>query len=111
MMKYDFVLFAAQSEDFIQRLRELGLVDITTAGWEPSEDERQLLLDIEGHAKAAECIADFRRDERHAAALRQAVPFGSAVEAYEHYVAAQQQAAALRTEIGRLEKLADELRA
>ncbi len=32
MMKYDFVLLAAQGEDFIQRLRELGLVDITTAG-------------------------------------------------------------------------------
>ncbi len=111
MMKYDFVLFAAQNDDFIDRLRELGLVDITTTGWEPTEDERQLLLDIEGHAKAAEFIADFRRDERHAAALRQAAPFGSAAEAYEHYVAAQQQAAALRTEIGRLEKLADELQA
>ena len=46
MMRYDFVLFAAQSEDFIDRLRELGLVDITTAGWEPSEEERQLMLDI-----------------------------------------------------------------
>lgn len=110
MMKYDFVLFAAQSEDFINRLRELGLVDITTAGWEPSEEERRLMLDIEGHAKAAECIADFRKDERHSAVLRQAVPFATAAEAYEHYLAAQQQAAALRAEIGRLEKTADELR-
>ena len=36
MSKYDFVLYAAQSGDFIGRLRELGLVDITTKGWEPS---------------------------------------------------------------------------
>ena len=54
MAKYDFVLYAAQSEDFIEKLRELGLVDITTTGWEPSEEDRQLLLDIEGHMKAAE---------------------------------------------------------
>lgn len=108
MMKYDFVLFAAQSEDFINRLRELGLVDITTVGWEPSEEERQLMLDIEGHAKAAEFICEFRKDEKHAEL--KAEPFATAAEAYEHYLAAQQQAAALRTEIGRLEKTADELR-
>ena len=47
MSKYNFVLFAAQSEDFVEKLRGLGLVDITTAGWEPSEEDRQLLLDIE----------------------------------------------------------------
>ena len=40
MSKYDFVLYAAQSEDFIERLRELGLVDITTTGWEPSEETK-----------------------------------------------------------------------
>ena len=39
MAKYDFVLYAAQSEDFIEKLRELGLVDITTTGWEPSEED------------------------------------------------------------------------
>ena len=51
MSKYNFVLFAAQSEDFVEKLRGLGLVDITTAGWEPSEEDRQLLLDIESLAK------------------------------------------------------------
>ena len=40
MSKYNFVLFAAQSEDFVEKLRGLGLVDITTAGWEPSEEDR-----------------------------------------------------------------------
>ena len=108
MMKYDFVLFAAQSEDFIEKLRELGLVDITTAGWEPSEEERQLMLDIEGHTKALDFIRDYRKDEAHAGV--QAQPFASAAEAYECFVATQQQAAALRAEIGRLEKAADELR-
>ena len=35
MMKYDFVLHYDRYEDFLERLRELGLVDITTTGWEP----------------------------------------------------------------------------
>jgi V/A-type H+-transporting ATPase subunit I len=47
MSRYDFVLLATQSEDFISRLRDLGLVDITTIGWEPREQDRQLLTDIE----------------------------------------------------------------
>ena len=63
MAKYDFVLYAAQSEDFIEKLRELGLVDITTTGWEPSEEDRQLLLDIEEHTKAAEFLKNFRAGE------------------------------------------------
>lgn len=107
MTKYDLVLFAAQGEDFIERLRELGLVDITTTGWEPSEEDRQLLLDIEGTAKAADFIRMFRGEERFAATAK---PFASGEEAYTHYVAAMQQATALNTEIGRLEKAAEELR-
>ena len=47
MSRYDFVLLATQSDDFIARLRELGLVDITTTGWEPQEKDRQLVVDIE----------------------------------------------------------------
>ena len=108
MSKYNFVLYAAQSGDFIEKLRELGLVDITTKGWEPSEEDRQLLLDIEGHAKAAEFLKNFRAEEGRCDAKAKA--FASGKEAYEHYAAAHQQATALHTEIGRLEKAAEELR-
>lgn len=108
MSKYDFVLYAAQSGDFIEKLRELALVDVTTTGWEPSEEDRQLLLDIEGHTKAAEFLRTFRAAGDRCDA--KAVPFASGAEAYDHYTAAQQQAAALGAEIGRLEKLSDELR-
>ena len=104
MAKYDFVLYAAQSEDFIEKLRELGLVDITTTGWEPSEEDRQLLLDIEGHAKAFEFLRNFRAEEGRCKAG--AKPFATGAEAYEHYAAAHQQATALHAEIGRLEKTA-----
>ncbi len=108
MTKYDFVLYAAQSADFIERLRELGLVDVTTSGWEPEEDDRQLLLDIEGYTKAAEWIEQWTEEAEHAALKGQ--PYPSGEEAYAAYTAAQQQASAARTEIARLEKMADELR-
>ena len=63
----------AEREEYREKLRGLGLVDITTAGWEPSEEDRQLLLDIESLAKAAEFLKNFRAGERCDAA---AAPFG-----------------------------------
>ena len=106
MSRYDFVLHAAQSERFIERLRELGLVDITAKGWEPSEEDRQLLLDIEGAAKAVDFLGGWSAE--HPAAKGE--PYASGEEAYAAYAAAQRDAASLRGEIARLEKAADELR-
>ena len=59
MSKYDLVLYAGQSSDFIEKLRGLGLVDITTTGWEPSDEDRQLLLTIDNHHKAVETLKRF----------------------------------------------------
>ena len=107
MTKYDFVLFAAQSEDFIERLRELGLVDITAAGWEPSDADRQLLLDIEGTGKAIEFLKGWKPED---GLMADPKPCATGEEAYACYAEAQRMAATARTEIARLEKLADELR-
>ncbi len=107
MSRYDFVLFAAQSDDFIARLRELGLVDITTAGWEPAEADRQLLTDIDHYRKAVDALRAFAGSERMTAG---AVPYASGAEAYGAYADAQQRKAALTGEIARLDKLSEELR-
>ena len=107
MTKYDFVLLAAQSGDFIERLRELGLVDITSTGWEPSDADRQLLLDIEGTDKAIEFLKGWKPESELTA---EPTPYASGAEAYECYAAAQREATAARAETARLEKLADELR-
>ncbi len=106
MSKYDFVLYAAQSDDFIARLRELGLVDITTVGWEPTEEDRQLLLDVEGIAKARELLSARCKE----GSLTPSQPYATGREAYEAFRQAQLQAATAHTEIGRLEKQAEELR-
>ena len=108
MSKYDFVLFAAQSNDFIEKLREIGLVDITTQGWEPREEDRQLLLDIEGHTKALDLVAQLREEEGRLDP--EAKAFTTGEEAFSHYEQAQREVSALNTELARLDKMADELR-
>ena len=82
MSKYDFILYAGQSDDCIERLRELGLVDVTCRGWEPSEGDRQLVTAIEGRTKALAALERFRSSEHFDAAAR---PFASGDEAYERY--------------------------
>ena len=69
MSKYDLVLYAGQSSDFIEKLRGLGLVDITTTGWEPSDEDRQLLLSIDNHHKAVDALTRFLEDERFVLSL------------------------------------------
>lgn len=107
MSKYDLVLYAGQSSDFIEKLRGLGLVDITTTGWEPSDEDCQLLLSIDNHHKAVDALTRFLEDERF---VRDEQPIADGGEAFDRYTAATQQAAALRSEIARLQKTADELR-
>ena len=107
MSRYDFVLMAAQSEDFVARLRELGLVDITTTGWEPREQDRQLVVDIDHYAKAVEKLKDFAESE---SMLSAAEAYGSGEEAFEAYTLLQQRKAALVAELARLEKMSEDLR-
>ncbi len=107
MLKYDFVLYNAQSDDFIDKVRELGLVDITTTGWEPAESDRQLLLDIESYTKALDAISAAKKlSEREI----KAEPYASADEAFEAYQSQLQRTTAINAELGKIEKLADELR-
>ena len=52
MTKYDLVVFHRDKEAFLERLQELGLVDVTTTGWEPDEEEHRLLASIDRHRAA-----------------------------------------------------------
>ncbi len=118
MSRYDFVLLAAQSDDFIARLRELGLVDITTTGWEPQEQDRQLVTDIDHYRKAVESLKAFATTEEYGFAvvgnesstLVEPQPYTSGREAYEAYTDLRQQKSAVQGEIARLEKFAEELK-
>lgn len=104
MMKYDIVLLAAERERFIDTLRGMGLVDITTTGWEPSDDDRQLLTDIESRVKALDFLTTFVGGDDYKSGTE---PLAKGT-AYETYVAAQADTAAVKAEISRLMKIVDE---
>ncbi|MBE6219052.1 MAG: V-type ATP synthase subunit I [Rikenellaceae bacterium] len=106
MIRYDIVLYAGEQECFINELRELGLVDITTSGWEPSENDRSVLLSIEAHNKAVEYLKDFSKSSEYDA---NAQLFANGEEAYEAYVAAREERTRLQQEMARLQKLADDI--
>ena len=107
MSRYDFVLLAAQSDDFIARLRELGLVDITTTGWEPQEKDRQLVMDIDHYRKAVESLKTFAASEEYTSSEAK---YACGKEAFEAYTDLRQQKTALLGEVARLEKFAEELK-
>ena len=104
MMKYNIVLFSAERERFIERLRELGMVDITTSGWEPTEADRELVTAIESRTKALAALEQFAASEDYIAG-------GTKLEkgkVFESYISAQAAIAAAKAENARLEKLLEE---
>lgn len=106
MIRYDIVLYAEEQERFVETLRELGLVDITTTGWEPTEGDRAILLEIEARSKATEFLSSFSSSENF---NKDALPYATGEEAYECYAAARDERQQLQQEIARLRKLADDI--
>ena len=104
MMKYNIVLFSAERERFIERLRELGMVDITTSGWEPTEKDRELVSAIDSRSKALSALEQFVASDNYVAGAK-AVESGKAFEVYQ---SAQATIASAKSENARLEKLLDE---
>ncbi|MBO4936246.1 MAG: V-type ATP synthase subunit I [Alistipes sp.] len=104
MMKYNIVLFSAERERFIERLRELGMVDITTSGWEPTEADRELVTALENRAKALAALEQFAAGDDYTADAAK-IAEGEVFEAYQR---AQAAIAAAKSENTRLQKSLDE---
>ena len=105
MNKYAFVVLAAQKDDFLARLQDLGLVDVTITGWEPSEHDRDLMRLIDEHRGAVEYL-------RTLAASRDFTPgepYRTGPEAFDKYSAAVGEMALVEAEIARYEKLSGEV--
>ena len=106
MIRYDIVLHAEEQERFVNELRELGLVDITTTGWEPSEGDRALLLEIEAYKRAVEALEVFAKSEEFKA---DAEPYVDGAEAYDIYVELQARRSEILQKIAQLEKTASDI--
>ena len=106
MIKYSFILYHRDCEAFLSRLQELGLVDITVVGWEPTEAERALMTDIERQRETMRTLGDLRRKADRA----KVQPFASPKEALEQCVAATAEIERLRNEIAKAEKEINDLK-
>ena len=106
MIRYDILLHAEEQERFVNELRELGLVDITTTGWEPTEADRALLLEIEAYNRAIEALQAFAKGEEFKA---DAEPYFDGAEAYDRYVELQTRRSEILQKVAQLEKTASDV--
>ncbi len=106
MSKYDFVLYSKDCDQFIDQLKDLGLVDITTSGWEPNEEDRNLLVEIENYTKAEKVLESFAQGESFDNSV---TPYSTGAEAFKAYQESQSKVTGYKSEIARLEKLAADM--
>ena len=105
MNKYTLVLYHKAQEEFLAKLQELGVVDITTSGWEPNEREREVLGEIEAHKAASESFSALKKQPRYASGE----PYASGEEAYDNYRKASAAIDSLTSQIAKATKEAEEL--
>ena len=106
MIRYDIVLHVGEQKHFIDELREIGLVDITTTGWEPSDKDRQRLSEIDAYGKSIEWLEAFKNSDNYAS---DAAPYDLGAEAFDAYVEAQQRRNEIVARIAQLEKQAQDI--
>lgn len=106
MSKYSFVLYHKSQEEFLLKLQELGLVDITTTGWEPDADERALLAAIDQHRAAEMSLKELVKDKSFIAGE----PFATGEEAFKEYQKAAAEIDSLKVRVEKSNKEAEELR-
>ncbi len=105
MTKYTFVILETQKEDFLGRLQDLGMVDVTSTGWEPTENDRTLMALAEKHRAAVEYLRALADSKEF---TLKGKPFGTGVEAFDRYEAARHGIAEIEAEIARYGKLLEE---
>ena len=107
MSKYDFVLYSGQSDDFIEKLRETGLVDITVTGWEATDNERRLVSDLEAHQKAVEALRNFKKSDDYTPSEA----FAEGEDVFGIYSSVSQKISDAKAEAARLSKSAEDWKA
>lgn len=106
MTKYDLVVFHRDIDTFLERLQELGLVDVTTTGWEPDEEEHRLLSSIERHRTAIARLLEMAAKEDFVPGK----PYKTGKQAWDAYTEATTAIDSLDTRIAAAHKEADETR-
>lgn len=98
MIRYSVVLYHGDVKPFMERLRELGVVDITFSDWEPSPQQRERISLAERYASAYRRLGSVKADAAEAdTAVGDLSPFATVREAVEAYEAAAERISQLET--------------
>lgn len=108
MMKYSLVLYHTEYNSFLERLQELGLMDVTTRSWEPDETQKELMSSIDQYRKVGETL-DALSKTTGFEDLCADKTYASTKEAFDAYLDAYRHKEGLLSESSRLEKECEEL--
>lgn len=61
MTRYDFLLYHADVESFMEHLRTLGVVDITQAEWEANPEQRAMMARLELYRESSRHLASISK--------------------------------------------------
>lgn len=87
MIRYNFLLYHADVEAFMNRLQDMGVVDITVADWEASEEQRNAILGAERYKTTYQEMASVDTEE---AEEKKVKPFETVQEAVEAFLQAKE---------------------
>lgn len=108
MMKYSFLLYHLDYQEFLTRLQDLGLVDVSVMNWTPTEQERALIQTIDKYAVAHKHLSELAVEKHHEVESQKA--FSSANETFEQYYKASEAIESIRATITRTENEVEALR-
>lgn len=100
MIRYSVVLYHGDVKPFMERLRELGVVDITFSDWEPSPEQRERISLSERYANAYRRLGSVKAgaaEEGQPDAHGDLSPFATVREAVDAYDAAAERISQLET--------------
>ena len=111
MMKYSLILYHNDYQEFLDRLQDLGLVDITITNWETTDSQRALMTQIEAYRQAGNRLRELEKEEAAQASAKgtqdaASASMASAAGTYPDSKAAYE---AYRQAVARLEELNGEL--
>lgn len=106
MSKYDIVLYHGEKQQFLNRLQDLGLVDITVRDWEPNENERGLMTSIDRHKVAVTRLKELAKSE----GFKPGKPYENGDEAWAEYLSASSEIDRLDAAIAHAQKEAEDAR-
>lgn len=90
MIRYDFLLYHKDVSEFLERLRELGLVDVTLSDFSPSDEEKSKIELSEGYKRVAREMGSI---------AAQGVPYDTVPQAVDAYSSAVDEIAKLEVAI------------